>query len=327
MNNIIKHLFTLAGICLLTIVVSSLSATIKWNMPTPYGDGYFHTKNIREFVAEIEKMSNGEIQITVHSGASLFPSTEIFRAVRGGQAEIGELLMANVGNEDPLFNIDSIPFLAVGYEESKKLWDASKPMLVKNLDKMGAVLLYAVPWPPQNFYSKKEIKDADFFTGKKLRTYNAITSQLADLLGASPTTIQVPEIAQAFTTGIIDAMITSGATGVSSQSWDFIDYYTEVQAWMPKNMIFMNKKVWRKLSDKNKDIILKASANAELRGWKYSEQANKSDRDTLASKGIKVRTPSAATMKSMKAVGSKMTNDWMKKAGATGKTVYDNYRK
>ncbi|MBL0691273.1 MAG: TRAP transporter substrate-binding protein [SAR324 cluster bacterium] len=306
-------------------LTSTLQAKVKWNMPTPYGDGYFHTKNTREFAADIEKKTNGEISINVHSGASLFPSTEIFRAIRGGQAEIGELLMANIGNEDAMFNIDSIPFLIGSYGDAQRLWDTFKPELEKRLDKLGAVLLYAVPWPPQNFYSKVEIKDANFFKGKKMRAYNAITSQMADLLGAAPTTIQVPEIPQAFSTGVIDVMITSGSTGVSSQAWDFIDYYTEVQAWMPKNMIFINKKIWQKLSDQHKKVIRQAAEAAEKRGWEYSQKANEADRLTLSNNGIKVVKPSPAMMKELKKVGAEMAKDWLTKVGDQGSSLYKKY--
>ena len=322
-----KKLTALLSVILLSAAGLAPQAAVKWNMPTPYGDGYFQTKNVREFVAEVEKETGGEIQITVHSGASLYPSTEIFRAVRGGQAEIGELLMANIGNEDPMFNIDSIPFLAVGYDESKKLWDLSRSELEKRLDKLGAVLLYAVPWPPQNFYTKEPITSADFFKGKKLRAYNAITSQLADNLGAAPTTIQVPEIPQAFSTGIIDAMITSGATGVSSQAWDFISHYTEVQAWMPKNMVFVNKRVWNRLSADQKKVLMTAAAKAEERGWKYSQAANESDRNTLKDNGITISQPDAATSKVLKSIGEKMTQEWLKSAGNAGKSIYEKYKK
>ena len=321
-----KNKFILFSILILIFSVSA-SAAQKWNMPTAYGDGYFQTQNVREFAARVEKETKGEINITVHSGASLFSASEIFRAVRGGQAEIGELIMSNLGNEDPLFNVDSIPFLAVGYGQSRKLWEISRPALEKSLDKMGVVLLFAVPWPPQNFYTKEELKDISFFKGRKLRAYNAITSRMADLLGASPTTVQVPEIPQAFSTGIVDAMITSGATGVSSQSWDFINYYVEVEAWMPKNMVFINKKTWNRLSKENQKIIMAAAKDAEEKGWKLSEEVNAKDVKTLAEKGIKVVKPAEGMMNDLRKVGKTMADEWVNQTGKTGKDILSKLNK
>jgi TRAP-type C4-dicarboxylate transport system substrate-binding protein len=59
----------------------------------------------------------------VHANASLFKAPEIKRAVQGGQAQAGEILLANFQNEWPL-GADGLPFLATSYAESKKLYQA-----------------------------------------------------------------------------------------------------------------------------------------------------------------------------------------------------------
>ena len=221
---------------------------------------------------QIEEATGGELKIKVHSGASLYKSTEIFNAVRSRQVQMGELLMANMGNVDPIFKVDNIPFLTTGYEDAQKLWNASREMIEKTLEKRGVKLLYAVPWPGQNFYSSDPIKNIRYFKGAKLRAYNAITTRMAVLLGANPTTIQVPEIPQAFSTNMISSMITSSSTGVSSQSWDFVQYYTEVNAWLPKNMVFINSKIWKRLDKFHQEKILHLAARIEEKGWRDSKK-------------------------------------------------------
>ncbi len=308
-------------------IMSSMSAQAEtWNMATPYGENLFPTKNIHQFVEEIKEKTNGELVINVHSGASLYKSPEIFKAVRSRQVEIGELLMANLGNDDPLFKLDNIPFLATSFEDAEKLWEASEDEITKALEKKGVKLLYTIPWPPQNFYTKAELTDISYFKGRKLRAYNAITSKMASLLHASPTTIQLPEIPQAFSTGIIDAMITSGATGVSTQAWDFVGYYTEVQAWLPKNIVFINNKVWRKLDEETQKIILEAAENAEKRGWEMSMQANEKDRSILKENGMQVSVSDEKMTKDLAEVGQVMIDEWLDEAGETGKTVLENYK-
>ena len=259
-----------------TSILLSLSANAgtKWNMATPYSESIFHTKNVHEFAQDVAKITEGKIDITVHSGASLYKAPEIFKAVRSGQVELGEVLIASLGNDNPLFKIDTLPFVATDYTSAKKLWMASKAAITQALDKKGAVLLYVVPWPGQNFYTKTPITNVDYFKGKKLRSYNATTAEVAANLGASPTTIESSNIPQAFSTGQIDAMITSSSTGVASQSWDFVNYYTRVNAWLPKNMVFINKKTWRRLDSKMKEDIRAAAADAETRGWAMSKKIN-----------------------------------------------------
>lgn len=321
-TNMKKALLALA----LTATASTVFAEMKWNMATPYPDAQFHTQNIKQFVADVKKNTGGEVDITVHSGASLYKAPEIFKAVRSGQVELGELLIASLGNDNPIFKVDTLPFVATDYASAKKLWAASREATAAALDEKGAVLLYAIPWPGQNFYTKAPINDAEYFKGKKLRSYNATTAEVATNLGASPTTIEVSNIPQAFSTGQIDAMITSSATGVSSQSWDFVTDYTKVNAWLPKNMIFINKKTWRRLDDKTKSAIKAAAAEAETRGWALSESVNAEKEKTLADNGINVADASDALKTALNAVGEKMSADWLKTTGDKGQAILDAYR-
>lgn len=305
----------------------SIFAATTWNMATPYPDAEFHTQNIKQFIEDVNKATNGEINITLHSGASLYKAPEIFKAVRSNQIQLGELLISSLGNDDPLFQIDTLPFLATDYDSAKRLWNASKEYISESLAKKGAVLLYTTPWPGQNFYTKFELNNADDLKGKKMRAYNAMTSAIASQLNASPTTVEVSDIAQAFSTGQIDAMITSSATGVSSQAWDFVNNYTQVNAWLPKNMIFINAKEWRRLDDKTKTAILTAAEAAEARGWEMSAAKNSASEQTLTDNGIHVKQASEELTNALKAVGKNMADEWLKVAGPEGKTILENYHK
>src|SRR5258708_3809444 len=130
-------------------IATSAAAQTKWDMPTPYPATNFHTENIMQFVSDVDKATNGRLKITVHANASLFKAPEIKRAVQGGQAQIGEILISGYSNEDPLYGVDSVPFLATSYAEADKLWKASKKALEDRLAKQGLMIRYSVPWPPQ----------------------------------------------------------------------------------------------------------------------------------------------------------------------------------
>lgn len=314
---------------LLAIAVCSVSVvahSINWNMATPYPEADFHTKNIRQFAQDVATETNGKISITVHSGASLYKAPEIFKAVRSNQVELGELLLASLGNENPLFQLDTLPFLATNYEQAQKLWAVSRAATIQALEKEGVVLLYTTPWPGQNFYSKAAIDSVEYFNGKKMRTYNAMTAAIASHLDASPTTIEVSDIAQAFSTGQIDTMITSSATGVSSQAWDFVNNYTRVNAWLPKNMIFINKRTWQRLDADSKTAIGRAAAAAEKRGWLSSAQINKENEAALADNGIQVSAASEALSAGLAEIGKIMAADWLEKTGTQGQEILDAYQ-
>lgn len=309
-----------------SLCFSTVNAATKWDMPTPYGDGVHHTKNVREFASDVNKATAGDLNIVVHSGASLYKHPEIHRAVRTGQVSIGEMFMGLLGNDNAVFKADNIPFLASDFDTAKKLWSASRSHIEKSLGKEGLKLLYAVPWPPQGFYTKKAINSGADLKGLKLRAYSPATSRLAVLLGAAPTTVQTPEIPQAFSTGLVDAMVTSPSTGVSSQAWDFVGHYTDTQAWIPKNMVIVNARAFKRLSKASQKAVMDAAAQAETRGWEMAMAETIAKTKTLSEKGMQVAQPSAQLKSDLQQVGKTMSEEWAKEAGSAGQQILNGMK-
>ncbi|HUH92364.1 MAG TPA: TRAP transporter substrate-binding protein [Casimicrobiaceae bacterium] len=312
-----------AGLCL----AWAADAQTKWDMPTAYPPSNFHTENIAQFVADVEKATGGKLKITVHSNASLFKANEIKRAVQTDQAQIGEILISAYSNEDPIFGVDSIPFLATSYADAEKLWKASKKALEDRFGKQGMRILFAVPWPPQGIYSNKPINTLADMKGLKMRTYNPATSRIAELAGAQPVTIQAAELAQAMATGAVNANITSGATGYDSKAWEQVKYFYDAQAWLPKNLVIVNDKAFGALDKASQDAVLKAAAEAETRGWKISQEKTKWYLEQLAKNGMAVAPPSPALAAELKQIGKTMTAEWIKQAGPDGQAIIQAYEK
>src|SRR5690348_4759491 len=302
-------------------------AQAKWDMPTPYPPTNFHTENITQFVSDVEKDTGGKLKITVHSNASLFKAPEIKRAVQGGQAQIGEILISGYSNEDAIYGVDSVPFLATSYADAAKLWKASRKAIEDRFAKQGLMVLYSVPWPPQGIYSTKPISSMADMKGLKMRAYNPYTSRIAELAGAQPVTIQVAELAQAMATGAVNANITSGATGYDTKAWEVVKYYYDTQAWIPKNIVFVSAQAFDALDKASQKAVLDAAAAAEARGWKVSEEKNKWYLEQLAKNGMQVSAPSAQLEADFKKVGQTMSAEWLKTAGPDGKAILDAYRK
>lgn len=317
-----RHIL-LAGALALT--TSSAQAQTAWDMPTPYGDTVFHTQNIRTFADEVRTSTNGAVNITVHSAGSLFGHAEIKDSVRRGLAPIGEVLMSRLSNENPVFEVDSIPFLAANYSDAERLWRASREHVEAAMAQQGLTLLFAVPWPGQSLYLSKEVKDPAELRGISFRAYNNATERLAKILGMVPTQVEAGDIPTAFSTGRVSAMMTSPSTGVSSQAWDFTSHYIDVQAWLPKNMVFVNTAAFEALPEKQRSALRIAAAAAEARGWAMSKAETATQIEVLKSKGMRVSLPSAAMAKALGEVGKTMTDEWKAKAGAVGATVTRAY--
>lgn len=299
--------------------------TITWDMPTPFSEAVFHTKNIQQFAEEVNQLTQGKIIIRVHAGASLYKHPEITRAVRSEQVPAGEFLISLLGNENPLFQIDTLPLLATSYDEARKLWQASRPEIEALLEKQNLKLLFAVPWPPQGLYTKRAINDLQDLQGIKMRVYNSLLARFVELMGGIPATVQSPEIPQAFSTGIIEAMITSPSTGVSSQSWDYVNYYYEIQAWIPKNAVIVNKTIFEALSPKKQVAILQAANSAEKRGWEMSKQETVEKTKILADNGMRVLGLTEEFEAGLNEIRQAMIREWLIRAGVEGRKVLDNF--
>ena len=309
----------------LVFSVSSLaSAADVWDMPLAYSSSNYHSIIDKEFAEQVST-AQSEIVIQTHPSGSLFKGGEIYNAVRRGLAPIGERLISALGNESPIYELDAIPFLATDFSSSWDLYQASKPALEKELKKNRLKLLYSIPWPPQGLYANKPIDSIADMKGLKFRAYNPATSAIAELMGAIPTKIEAAEVSQAFATGVAESMLSSGSTGYDQKLWENVDYWYDIKAWLPKNMVFVNLRAWNGLSEDTQKIILQASADAEKKGWKKAEDLSDWYKTELTSHGMTVQDGSAKLKAQFEKIGVKMTDNWLKESGKEGQEVIDAY--
>ncbi len=308
------------------VSTTNLQAETRWDMPLPYGDGTHQTQVARSFAEEINANAKGKLNIKIHSGGSLIKHPEIHRAVKSRQVQLGEVFIGRLGNNAPVFKLDNLPFLATDFDSAEKLYQASKPALEKALAKDSLRLLYTSPWPAQDLYSNKPVESLADLKGLKMRSYSPTTSRLADLMGTTPVNIPFSDVAQAFTTNAIDAMITSPSTGVNGQSWDYISHFTTVHAWIPKNMVFVNNKVFKRLDKDLQQVILTAAANAEKKGWALGRKLAVEHTDMLKEKGMKVAEPTEKLQTELRAIGDTMLTEWLDEAGNEGKEIIEAFK-
>ena len=302
-------------------------AQTKWNLPAAYPADNPHSENLVAFAKDVEAATSGKLQITVHPGASLFKAPDIKRAVVTGQAQMGEVLLSIHENEDPLFGVDVVPFLATSFPDSMKLYQASKPAIAKKLDAQGLKLLFVVPWAPQGVYVNKPLASIDDMKGLKWRAYNVGTARIGELVGAQSVTIQAAELPQALATGVVNSFMSSGGTGYDAKAWESLKYFYDVQAWIPKDYTFVNKAAFDALDKPTQEAILKASVVAEERGWKLAEEKAKWYLEQLEANKMKVLPPPPALKAGLEKIGEQLTADWSKKAGPEGEAVIAAYKK
>ncbi|MEO8122473.1 MAG: TRAP transporter substrate-binding protein [Burkholderiales bacterium] len=324
---LIRKTLALVAAGALSALATTSAYAQSWDMPTPYAPSNFHTVNIDHFTAAVKQATGGKLVITVHPGASLYKMPEIKRAVQTRQVPIGEVLMVTLVNDNPLYAVDGLPFLANSYAEARKLWTVQRPYIESVLDAQGLKLLFAVPWPPQGLMTAKEIKSVADLEGLNFRAYDKQTSRLGELIKARPVTIQAAEVAQALATGKINALTSSAQSGVDYKAWESLKYFYDVQAWLPKNMVIVNAAAFNALDKGTQDILLAEAKKAEEAGWKSSREVAEATKKTLAENGMKVLPPSPQLVADFNRIGKQMVDEWLAGAGPDGKAIVDAYRK
>lgn len=298
----------------------------SWNLSAEQPDSNYHTKNIRLFAEDVQKATGNGLEFKIQSNGILLKRPEVKRGVQQGIVPIADVLMAAMANDDPIFEIDNIPFLAPSFDASERLWKLARPLIAERLDKQGLVLVYGTPWPPQGIYTKKPVQSLDDFKGAKLRAVNVAVARMATLMGAVPATVQVAEVPQAFSTNVIDMMMTSSATGVDTSAWDYTRFYYDVQASLPYSITIANKRALDGLTPEQRKAVMDAGARAETRGWAMAREQNASFVKVLSDKGIQVEQTPPRLAEQMKSIAQTMAEEWGKKADPQALEVLRAFR-
>ncbi len=309
-----------------TAITATAASAETWDMPMAYPASNFHSEIGAAFAECVTDGTSGALEIVTHPGGSLFAGNDIKRAVQTGQVNIGERLLSAHANENPLFGIDSIPFLATSFADSAKLWQAAKEPMAAALDAQNLVQIYTVPWPPQGLYTKKDVNSVDDLAGVKFRAYNAATARIAELAGMAPVQIEAAELSQALATGVAESFISSGATGVDSKVWESLTHFYNVQAWLPRNAVMVNKDAWNALDDATRTVISECGAQAASDGAALSEELASGYLKTLADNGMTVADPGDQLREELNAIGQTMTEEWADEAGPEGLAIIETYR-
>jgi TRAP-type C4-dicarboxylate transport system substrate-binding protein len=307
------------------LAAGAAHAQTQWKLATGYRAETFHTQNLQQFAQEVQEATLGQLRIEVHPNNSLVKLAEIRQAVQEGQVEAGETIMANLVTEIPIAGADSIPFVVGSYADARRMWELQRPLIEKHFLARGLKVLYAVPWPPQGLYSKKPLQRIGDFAGTRMRTYNQATVRIAELVGATAVDVPMVEVSKALAEGRMDSMITSAVTGVENQVWGPIKYYYAINAWFPKNIVFVNMKSFNALQPAAQAAVLKAASAAETRGWARSQAVMLDATSELRAHGIKVERVSPEFDQEFKRLGEKISREWVRSVGNEANQIFVRY--
>lgn len=316
----------LAALAAPGLAARQAAAQTRWVMATAYPDGNYHTRNIRQFLSETEAASGGKLAVQMHSNASLLPMPQIKRAVQTGQIQLGEILMASYGNEDPLFEVDFIPFLADTWERAMALHQVTEPLLRARFERQGMTLLYCGFWPSQAFWTRAPLTKVEDLRGTRFRAQAPTLVRLAELLGASPVIVQQAEVPQAFSAGIINVMVTSAATGVDTSAWDYVRVATFMGMTFVRNAILVNTRALMALDEPTRAALRAAAERAGQRSPGLGQESERTMTERLRQQGMQLPEVEPQLLADLRAIGARMAEEWAQKAGPEGREALERYR-
>lgn len=245
----------LTGLAIGAVLTTQAMAETKWDVPSDMTPRSPAVATLRSFADEVAAATNGQLKIVVHANGSLFKSTEIKRAVQVSQISIGEMPMGLLENENAIFGVGSVPFLADSFEKAWKLWESERPIIDEILASQGLKVLYALPSPPQGIFSKVEIKTGKELAGTKWRAYDPTTSAIGTELGAQPVTILLSELSQALSVGMVDAFPTAARVGSDLKVFESVKYFYPLNFAFPKRFVIVNRKDLDALDESTKQAL------------------------------------------------------------------------
>lgn len=316
---------SLAVATLLALLTSPLAHAVDLKMASGYPDGNHLTLTVRDFISEVDKRTDGAVKIELHNNQSIVKLPDMMRAVQSNQVALVDMRLGNYGNQDPVYILDAIPFIAGDYDSAQRLWSASKPYLVEAFARRGIKVLFAMWNPPQGFFTTQPVKTAEDLRGAKMRIYSTETRRMGELLKTDPLIVQFGEVPQAFATGLINAMFTSPQTGVDTQAWDFVKNLTMVGALYTKQIVGINAEAFAKLSKPQQEAMVAAAGAAEKTGFERMKKLTAEQIELIRSKGVQVSDASPEFTAQLKKIGAQMEVDWRSKASPAQRRVLDDY--
>ncbi len=293
MIHTLKSTYALAGLVALTMAGPVVAQT-SWDMSVVWPEGNFHTRNAQAFADRVGEVTDGNVQITVHSGGALgIKGPEGMAAVRDGIVPIADILMSQQVGENPALGIEALPFLAPSMQDLALLHKLYRPMIDKIAAEMNQKLLYMTPWPGQAVYSPDPIETLADMAGLKIRVVDANGHDFFAALGAAPVQMPWGEVVPSLAAGTINGVTTSSSSGVDGAFWEFLDNMSTFNWQASSNIVTVNLDEWSALDPEDQAAIEAAAADLEGQFWLNSRAEDAAKIAVLQEHGMTVAAPSA----------------------------------
>jgi TRAP-type C4-dicarboxylate transport system substrate-binding protein len=266
---------------------------VKWDLATNNPATNYQVTTVQQFAQAVTAATGSLVTINVAAGGMLgFKGPDMLAALRDGLVPIGTMLLNQQVGLSPLLGTSSLPFLVSGFDEMRTFYALARPVFEKDLARFNQKLLYVVPWPGQNVFSKAESIGPASFKSMKIRTVDRIGSDFFRTLGAAPVQIPWGEVVPALATGVIDSVTTSTSSAIDGQFWEFMKNCTVVNWQSNFEAISVNLDAWNAIPPDSQAKIEAVAKRLEPNFWDVAKAEDSGNFKTLQSKAMTVKDAS-----------------------------------
>ncbi len=313
------------------LLISGLSAalmagSVKMNLNAKYGANNFHTIGAEKYAKMVDKLTKGEVKITVHAGSTLVKGNPL-KAVKDGTVAMTDMFIPFTSGGGKAFGISALPFIAFNYDDAFRLYQISKPTYEKVAKKWNQKLLYAVSWPPSGLYTKKPINSTADMKGIKARTYDKNSANFIKMVGANAVALPWGDVYSALQTGMVDSVVTSSASGKDGKFWEVLSNFSKIKYAYPLQAVTINLDYWKSLSKSQQKAMLEAAKEIEKAQWAESKKVDDEALALMAKKGMKIKDPDPKFVAELQKIADKMLDEYLKDASSDIKAIFKEYNK
>jgi TRAP-type C4-dicarboxylate transport system substrate-binding protein len=306
--------------------VAVMASSIKLDLNAIYPAKNLHTLGAQKYAQLVKEYTDGSVNIVVHPGGSLVKGNPL-KAVKDGTVAMTDMFIPFTAGGGKSFGISALPFIASNYDEAYKLYQASKPAYDATAKKWNQKILYAVSWPPSGIYTMNAINSTADFKDVKARTYDRNSANFVNMVGGSSVALPWGEVYSALQTGMVNAVLTSSASGKDGSFWEVLKHFTKISYAYPLQAVTINLDYWNSLSKAQQDALTKAASEVEALQWEASKKEDGVALKMLADNGMVISEPSAELKAELDKVAAKMLEEYLSDADEGIKAVFKEYRK
>ncbi|WP_101877686.1 DctP family TRAP transporter solute-binding subunit [Lachnoclostridium edouardi] len=239
----------------------------------------------------INENSNGTLTATAFYDTALGDATSMVQGLQQGTVDIGVSGTAYFSGLVPEVEVFQLPFLFSNLEEARAAVDGpAKDAIFEKMSESGIIGLAF--W--ENGFRElsnnvKPIKTPDDMKGIKMRTLPAeVQVETWKAMGALPATIDASELYTALQQGTVSAQDNPLHEIVSRKFYEVQPYVTLTDAVYTPFLMAMSEATWNKLSDSQKEVIMKAAEVGREEQLKLTDEAQAEALQTLLDNGVTV---------------------------------------